>query len=219
MAGIKLRIATALVISGLSAFAMVCGVEWVRYYDARRAAAKDPARREAVALSWRSVPGVASLARAEAVAAPVQASNPAEVSKRQQALDDIVSIRPLSSMNWLLLSGMDLVGRAPLDKVFRDLTLSYVTGANEGYVKGQRVVFALSLWERLTPDLRSLTIHGLATTDLNDLDINGVRRVMSAKSEIVRRDVWSALTQTAGISEDVVKRMGIPPPTLPQTTH
>ena len=46
----------------------------------------------------------------------------------------ILSIEPLSSLDWLSLSGMQLVTDQPMEQVLGSLELSMLTGPNEGYV-------------------------------------------------------------------------------------
>jgi hypothetical protein len=41
-----------------------------------------------------------------------------------------------------------------MEEVLGSLELSMLTGPNEGYVMGERAVFALSLWDKLPADLK-----------------------------------------------------------------
>ena len=58
-----------------------------------------------------------------------------------------------------------------MEQVFDSLELSVLTGPNEGYIMAERAIFALSLWERLPPDLKSRV-----ATDLTPIISPALRR-------------------------------------------
>ena len=49
-----------------------------------------------------------------------------------------------------------------MEQVLGSLELSMLTGPNEGYVMAERGIFAVSLWEGLSPDLKSRVAIDLA---------------------------------------------------------
>ena len=68
----------------------------------------------------------------------INISDPKAANSRREALSSILSIEPLSSVDWLSLSGVQLVTDQPMEQVFGSLELSVMTGPNEGYVMSQR---------------------------------------------------------------------------------
>ena len=81
--------------------------------------------------------------------------------EQREALSAILSIKPLSSRDWLALSGVQLVTDQPMDDVLESLKLSTLTGPNEGYVMVERGIYGVSLWESLSPDLKSRVANDL----------------------------------------------------------
>jgi hypothetical protein len=57
-------------------------------------------------------------------------------------------------MDWLALSRAELMRHRSMEEVLGSLELSMLTRPNEGYVMGERAVFALSLWDKLPADLK-----------------------------------------------------------------
>ena len=66
---------------------------------------------------------------------------------------------------------MQLVTDQPMEQVLESLKLSTLTGPNEGYVMAERGIFGVSLWEGLSPDLKSRVAIDLA----DDLPYSGGR--------------------------------------------
>src|SRR5262249_9735840 len=123
----------------------------------------------------------------------------------REALSAILSIKPLSPMDWLLLSGMQLVTDQPTDQVLGSLMLSALTGPNEGYVMADRGIFGASLWEDLSPDLRRRAAVALAAEESEG---GKVRAILSEKSEGVRGELRSAILATGLSPKEVERRLG-----------
>jgi hypothetical protein len=78
-----------------------------------------------------------------------------------------------------------------------------MTGPNEGYVKAERGIFGVSLWGRLSSDLKRRV-----ATDLAGAEIVGnekFRSVVSAQPARVRDELEAALLET-GLSPKEVER-------------
>src|SRR5262249_15988225 len=121
--------------------------------------------------------------------------------RRREILSEILSIKPLSSMDWLSLSAMQLVTDRPMEQVVESLKLSVLTGPNEAYVMGQRAVLALSIWEDLSPDLKSDVVIDLGPmmsprTPAEGAEQGKFRAVLATKSERVRTELRTALIAT-----------------------
>ena len=111
----------------------------------------------------------------------IDISDPKAANSRREALSAILSIEPLSSVNWLSLSGMQLVTDQPMEQVLESLELSMVTGPNEGYVMADRGIFGVSLWERLSPELKRRVAADLAAGE-----ITGERKVSGCSFRKIR---------------------------------
>ena len=86
-------------------------------------------------------------------------------NRRREVLSAILSIKPLSSMDWLSLSGMQLVTDQPMEQVLGSLKLSMLTGPNEAYVMAKRGIFGVSLWERFVARSQEPCGHDLGPID------------------------------------------------------
>ena len=138
----------------------------------------------------------------------IDASDPKAANSRREVLSAILSIKPLSSVDWLSLSGMQLVTDQPMEQVLESLELSMVTGPNEGYVMADRGIFGVSLWESLSPDLKRRVAIDLAVGEVTAG--NGkFRAVLSAKSEPVRNELRAALLATGLSPKEVEQTTGI----------
>src|SRR6516162_4707400 len=125
---------------------------------------------------------------------------------RRELLTGILSIAPLSSMDWLSLSKAELMTHQPMEDVFGSLELSMLTGPNEGYVMAERGIYGVSLWQRLPPDLKRRVAADLAVDEYPD--ILKIRAFVSAQPEEVRTELRDALI-AAGLSpQEVEKRAG-----------
>jgi hypothetical protein len=152
------------------------------------------------------VPGVASAALKAELREKIDASAPKAADNRREALSATLSIDPLSSVNWLSLSGMQLVTDQPMEQVLESLELSMVTGPNEGYVMADRGIFGVSLWERLPPELKRRVAADLAAGDITG---NGkLQAVLATKSDPVRNELRAALLATGLSLKEVERRLG-----------
>ena len=62
--------------------------------------------------------------------------------RQRELLSAILSIKPMSSMDWFSLSRAELMTHRSMEDVFGSLELSMLTGPNEGYV----MVRARGVW-------------------------------------------------------------------------
>jgi hypothetical protein len=89
-----------------------------------------------------------------------------------------------------------------MDDVFGSLELSMLTGPNEEYVMAERGIYGVSLWQRLTPDLKRRVAADLAVDEYRDI------LKFRALPEQVRAELREALV-AAGLSlQEVEKRLG-----------
>ena len=155
---------------------------------------------------WSAAPGIGSAALQSQLKQGVDASDLKAANSRREALAAIVSIKPLSSNDWLSLSGMQLMTDQPMEQVLGSLMLSMVTGPNEGYAMTERGIFGVSLWEDLSPDLRRHVINDLAAGEIPES--SKIRAVIAPKSAVVHDELRTSLLATGLSPKEVDRRLG-----------
>ena len=121
-------------------------------------------------------------------------SDERKVRQRRDDLIDILSIRPLSSQYWLLLAETGLNPVVPLSELTEALSLSALTGANEGVIMGRRALFGLSQW-RLPAELQTRAVTDLVANPkpLSIEQISWLRQALADKAKTVRDTVRNEL--------------------------
>jgi hypothetical protein len=163
-------------------------------------------KRDEIINSWSSVPEVASAALQAELGEKIDISDQKAANSRREALSSILSIKPLSSVDWLSLSGWQLVTDQPMEQVFGSLELSMVTGPNEGYVKAERGIFGVSLWLRLSADLKRRVATDLAAGEI--IGNEKLRAALSAQPARVRNELQAAMLGTGLSPNEVERRLG-----------
>jgi hypothetical protein len=156
--------------------------------------------------TWTAVQGIASVALQSQLTRNIDPSDLQAANGRREALSAMLSIKPVSSTDWLSLSGMQLVTDQPMDQVLGSLTLSMMTGPNEGHVMADRGIFEASLWEALSPELKRRAAMDLVAGEIPDN--TKLRDILSTKSEGVRNELRTAILATGLSPEDVQRRLG-----------
>jgi hypothetical protein len=202
---------TALAVIGLSGWTMSCGWTIVRFSHASATAASHEERVNAVR-PWIGTPGVAGAAMEASL---MDAASPTDFDTIRARNDEFVAIlsrRPMSSLSWLSLASMQLVSGQPLDKVLEALTLSSLTGANEGHAMSQRGVFALWQWESMPPHFRKRLAADLAGSMLertmSSREQTAAYEILAAKSADTRREI-ADLLRADGLSATDLLRIGL----------
>jgi hypothetical protein len=155
--------------------------------------------------AWADVAGVASTAwRAEL--SETKAYDRTAAINRRKALSTLLSIRPMSSHDWLSLAGVQLATDEPMERVLDSLRLSMLTGANEGHVMGERGVIGASLWDRLPPDLKRWVAMDLAAGHI--VARERLQATLAAEPERVRDELRAAMLTTGISPEEVRRRLG-----------
>ena len=207
----RARLVTGLAILGLCSFAVVRGWSIVRFVDARAHLDLREARVEAIR-SWVGLPGLSSTALQESLTQINDATDVDGARKRADELSALLSVRPLSSVNWLALGGMRLVTGQPEKEVLSALEMSWVTGPNEGSVMLQRGTFGLLLWEALPSDARRRVIDdivgALLGTPVDNSELALARNVLTAKSVDARLEITSRM-QAESLSATQLARLGL----------
>jgi hypothetical protein len=207
-----IRLWTAIAMIGICGFSVAQGWRIVHFSIAM--ANNDSSEQRAEVIStWTAVPGLASTALRAGLTNEINLFGLKAANRRREALSAIVSIKPSSSIDWFSLSSTQLATDQPMEQVLKSLKLSTLTGPNEGYVMGERAVFAFSLWEVLSPDLKSRVAIDLAPVISPRTPAEGAPRgkfqaVLATKPEPVRNELREALIDTGHSPKEIEQRLG-----------
>jgi hypothetical protein len=199
-----IRLWTAIMLIGICGFSIVRG--WgIVHFSLAMANVESSEKRAEIVNSWASAPNVASTALRAELTEKINVSEPKAANRRREALSSILSIEPLTSVEWLSLSGMQLITDQPMEQVFGSFQLSMLTGPNEGYIITDRGIFGASLWERLSPDLKRRVAIDLAAGEIRGNQ--KFRSVLSAQPEPVRNELRAAMLATGLAPREVERRL------------
>jgi hypothetical protein len=198
-----IRLWTAIAMIGICGFSVARG--WgIVHFSLAMANIDSSEKRAEIVNTWSSAPDVASTALQADLTEDINPSDLIATTRRREVLSAILSIKPLSSMDWLSLSGLQQVTDQPMEQVFDGLKLSMLTGPNEGYLMAERGIYGVSLWERLSPDLKRRVAIDLATVEINDR----IRAVLFAQPQQVRDELRAAMLATGLSPKEVEQRLG-----------
>lgn len=173
---------TAFAVIGIAFFAMSKGVQLTRF-----ALAEMPAGDEALGnrlAAWTHTPGIAGFARRHAVS---ELGLAAGASERLAATADLLSRAPLDSGAWAMLAAMRFASGAPMEKGFSALSMSNLTGPNEGRIMAARAVLAIPLWRVLSQAGRRGAVSDL---------VGGWAEVTEARHSVLRVYLGQQAAQT-----------------------
>ena len=207
-----LRLLTAVVLIGICGLSVARGLG-IAHFSLATASIDSPERRADIVNRFSSAPDVASRALQVDLANPIDPSDQKRANRRRQTLTALVSIKPMASYDWLLLSGLQFVTDQPMEQVFDSLELSMLTGPHEGYVMGERAVFAISLWKRLPSDLKSHVAIDVAGMMFSIIPEEGAKvgkfqSVLATQPDWVRTELREALVATGVSPSEIEKRLG-----------
>jgi hypothetical protein len=195
------RLVTALVIIIVCGFAIARG--WIIVQFSWSTMQTDILQKQPQVLqTWLTVPDVA----ANALQIALKHANTEDVVGRRGTLLTLLAIKPLSSPDWLALAQLQLVTDSPMDEVTASLLLSMVTGPNEGYVKAERAILGVAIWDKISPDLKRRTANDLTASEV--IDNPKVRTALATKSQPVRSEIRTALVETGLSSKEIERRLG-----------
>jgi hypothetical protein len=206
-------LATAIVLLGICGFSMARGWTIVSFSVATMSVESTEKRAEITRI-WGTAPGVASRALRTVLADKIDIADQKVANEQREALSAILSIKPLSSRDWLSLSGVQLVTDQPMDDVLESLKLSTLTGPNEGYVMVERGIYGVSIWESLSPDLKSRVASDLLPilfplSPAEGAQAGRLQALVSAQPQRVRKELHEALL-AAGVSpNDIQQKLGL----------
>jgi hypothetical protein len=196
----KVRLLTALAVIGICLWLMWRGFDMFLY-------SMGELKPEA-ALPWIDTPGLASLAREYALTPIDDSSDDKTIQERRGELEELLAIRPLSSISWLRLAKVRVDAGEDPARAIDALKLSMVTGPNEGYMLTQRGLFGIWQWEALPPEIRKHAIADLVARQVPDAGLAWLRTTLANKTDQVRQEIRSAL-QAQGLSRSNFERIGL----------
>src|SRR5215472_3337783 len=205
MMRVTIRLLTAIALIVTSGVAVAEGWGIVRFFLASTNIVSSE-KRARTADAWRATSGVISTALNDELADETSQPDIITAYRQRELASAILSIKPLSSMDWLALSKAELMTDQPMEDVFGSLTLSMLTGPNEGYIIEDRRFFGVSLWEKLSPDLKRRVARDAAVGELPFND--KFKAFVSNQPEQVRNNLREALLATGLSPKEVDERLG-----------
>ena len=202
-----LRLLTAIALIVISGVSVAQGWGIVRFFLASTNIVSAE-KRARMADAPRATSGISSTALKDELADETNRSDIIAPYHRRELLFAILSLEPLSSMDWLSLSKAELMTQQPMEDVFGSLELSMLTGPNEGYLMAERAIYGVSLWQKLSPDLKRRVAHDLSVADYPDRDIIEIRSFVSTQPEQIRTELREALIASGLSPQEVEKRTG-----------
>jgi hypothetical protein len=161
---------------------------------------------------WIGVPAVASAALQTMLARSAGVFDAEGARQRAERLTALLSVRPLSSEEWLSLAEMRLIAAQPTKDVQSALLMSSVTGPNEDYVMWQRGLFGLFIWQSLPAEARRQAVRdfagALGGVPLGNREITSAKNLLNAKSDKARSEI-SHLLKAEGLSSIELERVGL----------
>ena len=212
MIRVTIRLLTTIALIVMSGLAVAQGWDIVRFFLAS-VNIVSAEKRARTADAWRATSGVTLTALNDELADESNQSDIIAAYRQRELLSAILSIKPLSSGDWLTLSKAELMTHQPIEDVFGSLELSMLTGPNEGYVMGERAVFAVSLWERLPSDLKrhvAIDVAGMMfpRTPEEGAEVGKLQAVLATQPEWVRNELREAVIATGVSAKEIEKRLG-----------
>jgi hypothetical protein len=208
----SIRLLTAIALIGICGIAITQGSRIV-HFSLVTMNIDSSERRAELINTWGAVPGVASKALRVGLTDEVNPSDTMVAYRRREILSEILSIKPLSSMDWLSLSAMRLATDQSTEDVLASLKLSMLTGPNEAYIMVKRGLFGVSLWESLSPDFKSRVAYDLAPTLFPRTPAEGaesgkLQALLAAKPAPVRQEIREALLATGLSPKEIERTLG-----------
>jgi len=199
----------------LCAFALLRGWSIVRFTDARTNIASN-AKEATVLGRWVGVPGLSGSALETLLASMANAAGIESARRRAELLTDLLAVRPLSPADWLSLAGMRLVTMQPYPQVLAALSMSSITGPDEGWIMWPRGIFGLLQWQGLAPDARQRAIDDLAGAieggTIGSTEMRMATIVLESQSPETRAGIAQRL-QVEGLSPTQLASIGLAAPT------
>ena len=204
------RFASALVIIGVSVFAVSRGVDLAGF-----AAAEMSADEQTVATRlapWSNARGVATLARRHVLTEA--RDDELDAKARLAAIGDLLALAPLDGNAWAALAALRFASGAPAEKGSSALAMSDLTAPNEGWLMATRAILAVPLWRVLPPDSRRTAVNDLVGgwSEVSDVQRTALRVSLRQQSPRAREEIRAALLLAGEEAAPVVEALGLGAP-------
>lgn len=204
-----IRLLTIFVVVGACTYTAMRGYEVVEFSVALERRGSDEGEH---ILRWRNVPGVSGAAIEESLKRIPFGMGSANAQNRADELTSLLGVRPLSSTDWLSLAGVQVAAGGPNDRVLSALTMSQLSGPNEGILMLQRGLFGLLFWETLSDALRQRVIRdvagAIAEDTLSDPTASRINEIMAGKSPETRSKI-AGMLGADGVPSTSLRRIGL----------
>jgi hypothetical protein len=200
------RLLTALAVIGMSAFSMSMGVELTRFALAEMSAGDETLGNRVA--TWTNTPGIAVFARRRVVS---ELGGAADANERLAATADLLSRAPLDSGAWAMLAAMRFASGAPVEKGVSALSMSNLTGPNEGRIMAARAVLAVPLWRVLPPASRRWAVNDLVGgwADVTEARHAVLRVSLRQQAAQTREEIRAALLLAGDGADEVAAALGL----------
>ena len=138
----------------------------------------------------------------------LETSSKTPASSLIKGVTDVLTVRPMSSGYWLSLARLDLSANG---KSFLDaMTMSNLTGPNEGDIAAPRAILGLSIWNVSAADIKSQALSdlGIALSSLSQQQLSVVKKLVSEEPTQVQQTISLGL-RTQGLSAKQIGRIGL----------
>jgi hypothetical protein len=205
------RLLTAALIIVVCGFAVLCGWNIIEFSRAQARVASHEAAADTLR-PWIGFPGLSVAALDASLKDETAATGPANLKARTRQLARLLAAKPFSPAGWVSLAGTWLAAGEPDKRVLAALTMSRLTGPNEGEVMWQRGIFGLLEWDILPPAAQSRAARDIAgpltAGIVNDTGMKIAERVLDGKSVDTRAQI-SRLLRKQGVSSAQLDRLGL----------
>jgi hypothetical protein len=195
------RFITAVAVIGVCGFAVARGWNFTRF--SLIAMDKSAESREERVRAWTAAPGVASAAW-KIVLPGLTATD-----SLRDGLSAVLSIKPLSSPDWLSFSGLQLSTDQSIETVVKSFELSMLTGPNEAEVMANRGIFGLSIWDALPARLKDRTVTDLAVGTIAAGATSKLRTALAAEPDNNVRSELRTRLMAEGLSPKELEEIGL----------
>jgi hypothetical protein len=204
-----IRLLTAITMIGICGISVVRGWNIV-HFSLAMANIDSTKKRAEIIDSWAAAPGLALSALRFELTDESNPSTPNAANRRRGTLSAILSIEPMSSMEWLSLARVQLATNQPINQVVGSFRLSVLTGPNEASVMVERAIFGISIWDSLPQDLKSHVAVDLGPVifPLSPIDGGKIRAAISGETDKVRNELRQALVTTGVSRQTIEQRLG-----------
>lgn len=205
-----MRRLTSAAVLGMCGFVAASGWSVAQFAVARGDLGGRPAAE--LIRGWAEVPGLAGDALAASLTRMRDAADVEGARRRAADLGLLLAARPLSSDGWLSLAAMRATTAQPSGEVLDALTMSWLTGPNEGPIMMRRGLFAVMLWETLPAAARKRAADDISGAVLaqaaGETDMAAAGRVLAAKSPATRQEIANLLAAD-GLPAAALSQLGL----------